>query len=55
MNNEIDKAIKQLKANYNQLSRQQFRTLKGQALAGDPSGALKGLQKILQQKNNNKR
>lgn len=55
MNQEINEAVKQLKANYSRLTRQQFRTLKGQALAGDPAGAIKGLQKLLQQKNNNKR
>jgi transcriptional regulator with XRE-family HTH domain len=29
------------------LTRQQYKTLRGQVLAGDPQGALKGLQKIL--------
>jgi hypothetical protein len=29
------------------LSRQQYKTLKGQILAGDPDGALRGLQRIL--------
>ena len=29
------------------LSRQQYKTLKGQILAGDPDGALKGLQRLL--------
>lgn len=31
----------------NRLTRQQFKTLRGQILAGDPAGAMKGLQKIL--------
>ena len=30
-----------------QLTAQQYRTLKGQVLAGDPDGALRGLRKIL--------
>jgi hypothetical protein len=29
------------------MTRQQYKTLRGQVLAGDPQGALKGLQKIL--------
>jgi hypothetical protein len=29
------------------LSRQQYKTLKGQILAGDPDGALRGLQRLL--------
>jgi len=29
------------------ITRQQFRTLKGQILAGDPTGAIKGLRRIL--------
>lgn len=29
------------------LTRQQFKTLRGQILAGDPAGAMKGLQRIL--------
>ena len=29
------------------LTRQQFKTLRGQILAGDPEGAVKGLQNIL--------
>lgn len=55
MNREIDEALKQLRANHGRLTRQQFKTLKGQILAGDPAGALKGLQRLLQQNNNNKR
>ena len=40
-------ALKRLKANYKQLTTQQYKTLKGQILAGDTVGALKGLEKIL--------
>ena len=29
------------------LTRQQYKTLKGQILAGDPDGALRGLQRLL--------
>ncbi len=38
--------LKQLKYNRYQLTAQQYRTLKGQALAGDVAGAKKGLQKL---------
>ena len=40
-------ALIQLKACKDKLTRQQFSTLKGQILAGDIDGALKGLRKIL--------
>lgn len=33
------------------LTRQQYRTLKGQAVHGDVAGAEKGLQRLLQRKN----
>ena len=36
-----------------QLSRQQFKTLKGQILAGDAEGALRGLKKLLLFKSTN--
>lgn len=36
-----------LKAHRAKLTPQQYRTLRGQVLAGDDAGALKGLQKIL--------
>ena len=55
MNHEINEALRQLRANHSRLTRQQFKTLKGKILAGDPAGALKGLQRLLQRKNNNKR
>lgn len=42
--------IKQLKAHRGELSRQQILTLRGQALAGDADGAMRGLQKILERK-----
>lgn len=36
-----------LKANRKELTEQQYRTLRGQVLAGDDVGALKGLRRIL--------
>ncbi len=36
-----------------QLTRQQFLTLRGQILAGEPEGAMRGLQKILLFKSTN--
>ena len=41
------KAIIQIKACRNRLTPQQYRTIRGQVLAGDSTGALKGLRKIL--------
>lgn len=40
-------ALLALKAHRSRLTPQQYRTLRGQVLAGDDAGALKGLQKIL--------
>ena len=51
MNSTLNEVMKMLKAHRNELTRQQLRTLKGQALAGDTDGAIKGLKKILQQAN----
>lgn len=45
--NEISKTIRLLKTNRNRLTIQQFKTLKGQCLAGDTHGARKGLETIL--------
>lgn len=44
------KFLKQLKAYRPFLTQQQYRTLKGQALAGDVDGAVKGLNKVLNRK-----
>lgn len=46
-NPEIYQALKLLKANRHRLTLQQFRTLKGQCLAGDVEGAKKGFLKIV--------
>lgn len=40
-------ALHRLGASKNQLTRQQLKTLRGQILAGDPGGAMKGLERIL--------
>lgn len=45
---QIDhRALIHLKGAKHRLTAQQYRTLKGQVLAGDAEGAMKGLQKIL--------
>lgn len=41
------RALIQLKATRERLTPQQYKTLRGQVLAGNPDGALKGLRKIL--------
>lgn len=47
---QIDvKALIQLKGCRDRLTRQQYKTLRGQVLAGDPDGAMKGLHKLLMQ------
>ena len=38
---------KRLKENKKNLTRQQYRTIKGQLIAGDTNGAEKGLNKLL--------
>ena len=40
-------ALIQLKGARRHLTVQQYRTLRGQVLAGDPAGAMKGLRKLL--------
>lgn len=49
---ETATAIKRLKAHRARLTRQQYSTLKGQVLAGDSDGAMRGLDKILRRCNN---
>lgn len=41
------KALIQVKGARYRLTPQQYRTLRGQVLAGDPDGAMKGLRKLL--------
>lgn len=47
---EITKALKRLKSYNGKLTYQQFKTLRGQILAGDIDGAMKGLQTIIRRK-----
>ena len=47
------KAMARLLSFRRQLTWQQFKTLRGQILAGDSEGAMKGLQKILLYKSTN--
>lgn len=44
------KALLRLKAHRHRLNWQQYKTLRGQVLAGDDTGAMKGLDKILRRK-----
>ena len=46
-------ALMQIKACKDRLTQQQFKTLRGQVLAGDPDGALKGLKRILRKETKN--
>lgn len=46
--NKIDfKALMQVKACRDRLTAQQYRTLRGQVLAGDGEGAMKGLRRLM--------
>lgn len=50
-NNKIDQgAIMLLRNTKHRLSKQQYKTLRGQILAGDPDGAIKGLRNILKRR-----
>lgn len=50
---ERQKALRQLgRCRGGELTRQQIRTLRGQILAGDPTGAISGLQTILNRNRN---
>lgn len=44
-------AFARLKAARGKLAKQQYLTLKGQIIAGDSNGAMRGLQKILERVN----
>ena len=41
------RAVMNLKACRDRLTKQQYKTLKGQILAGDSDGAMKGLRRLL--------
>lgn len=43
-------ALDQLGNHRDKLTSQQIKTLKGQVLAGDPEGAMRGLQRILERR-----
>lgn len=50
--NRIDmKAMMHLKACKDRLPRQAYKTIRGQILAGDGDGAMKGLRKLLSRRN----
>lgn len=52
----MNEALNIIFENRHRLTRQQFKTLKGQCLAGNPEAALKGLNKIIgRDKNDNQR
>lgn len=44
------RAAMNLKACRDRLTKQQYKTLKGQILAGDGEGAMKGLRRLLQRR-----
>lgn len=55
MTNKINfKALMQVKACRDRLTVQQYKTLRGQVLAGDGDGALKGLRKLLRKEGESK-
>lgn len=50
LKNVSPSALILLNAHHSQLTRQQFKTLRGQILAGDAKGAKKGLSNILERR-----
>lgn len=50
MHTELNEFIKTLKSNKENLTRQQYKTVQGQALSGDLEGARKGLSKLLKRR-----
>lgn len=48
--NRLNETLRAIKANAGSLTRQQIKTLRGQALAGDIDGAIKGLERLLERK-----
>ena len=48
---DVQRVLKMIRQNRKSLTRQQVRVLKGQALAGDPDGAVRGLLGILSLQN----
>lgn len=52
---DMYKALKTIEKNRENLSQQNYKTLRGQCLAGDVEGALKGLEHLLQKKENRRK
>lgn len=50
MHTELNEFMKMLKSNKENLTRQQYKTVRGQALSGDLEGARKGLAKLLKRR-----
>lgn len=50
MHTELNQFMKMLKINKENLTRQQYKTVRGQALSGDLEGARKGLAKLLKRR-----
>jgi hypothetical protein len=48
--NRLNETLRAIKANAGSLTRKQIKTLRGQALAGDIDGAIKGLERLLERK-----
>lgn len=50
MHTELNQFMKMLKIKKENLTRQQYKTVQGQALSGDLEGARKGLAKLLKRR-----
>lgn len=50
MHTELSDFMKMLKGNKENLTKQQYKTVRGQALSGDLEGARKGLAKLLKRR-----
>lgn len=50
MKTELTEFLESLKANKRNLTKQQYRTIRGQALKGNVMDARKGLQKVLKRR-----
>jgi hypothetical protein len=50
---DLNAVMRALKANTGRLTRQQIKTLRGQALKGDTDGASKGLERLLTRRRSN--
>jgi len=52
---DMYKALKAIEKSKEKISKQQYKTLRGQCLAGDVAGALKGLENLLRKKENRRK